>query len=90
MQHANREVGVPGHKNQNGEPGGSPFQRFYFRRRGAFSASGGTHRVRGVMVAVGVLSPVESTSPPQPFEQQFPSTPMTELWQAPLCNFHRE
>jgi hypothetical protein len=32
---ANRETCVPG-KNQNGEPGGSPFQRFYFRRRGAF------------------------------------------------------
>jgi hypothetical protein len=30
---ANREIGVPG-KNQNGEPGGSPFQRFNFRRRG--------------------------------------------------------
>jgi len=27
---ANREIGVPGAKNQNGEPGGSPFQRFWF------------------------------------------------------------
>jgi len=30
---ANREIGVPG-KNQNGEPGGSPFQRFCLRRHG--------------------------------------------------------
>jgi len=29
------------------------------------SASGGTHRVRGVIEAVHVLSPVESSSPPR-------------------------
>jgi hypothetical protein len=52
------------------------------------SASGGTHRVRGVMVAVCVLSPVESTSPPQLYEQQFPSTPVPELWQEGVYEFH--
>ena len=54
-----------------------------------FSTSGGTHRVRGVMVAVGVLGPVESTSPPQLFEQQFPSTPLLRVWQERLCKFRR-
>jgi hypothetical protein len=37
LRYAKRDIGVPGGgKNQNGEPGGSPFQRFYFRRRGAY------------------------------------------------------
>jgi hypothetical protein len=90
MQLANREIGFPGGKNQNGEPAAPRFSAFVFAVAALISASGGTHRVRGVMVAVAVLSPVESSSPPQLFEQQFPSTPMTELWQARLCNFHRE
>jgi hypothetical protein len=37
---------------------------FIFAVAALKSASGGTHRVRGVLVAVCVLSPVESTSPP--------------------------
>ena len=86
---ANREIGVSGTRNQNGEPGGSPFQRFCFCRLGAFRASGGSHRVRGVLVAVCVLSPVESSSPPKLFEQQFPCTPIPHLWQERLCNFRR-
>src|SRR6266851_7095286 len=81
-------LALPG-KNQNGEPGGSPFQRFFFAVAALISASGGTHRVRGVMVAVCVLSPVESSSPPQLFEQQFPCTPVPRVWQGRLCNFHR-
>jgi hypothetical protein len=40
--------------------------------------------VRGVMGAVCVLSPVESSSPPQLFEQQFPFTPVQHLWQERL------
>ena len=80
-------LALPG-KNQNGEPGGSPFQRFFFAVAALISASGGTHRVRGVMVAVCVLSPVESSSPPQLFEQQFPCTPVPRVWQGRLCNFH--
>ena len=34
-QNANRKIGVPG-ENQNGEPGGSPFQRFFLSRRGVY------------------------------------------------------
>jgi len=37
---------------------------FIFAVAALKSASGGTHRVRGVVSAVCVLSPVESTSPP--------------------------
>jgi hypothetical protein len=81
---ADREIWCTLAKNQNGEPGGSPFQRFCFAAAAFFKALGGTHRVRGVMVAVCVLSPVESSSPPQLFEQQFPCTPMPRVWQAPL------
>jgi hypothetical protein len=77
-------------KNQNGEPGGSPFQRFFLAVVAFISASGGTHRVRGVMVAVCVLSPVESSSPPQLFEQQFPFTPMPCVWQGGVCNFYHQ
>jgi hypothetical protein len=60
----------------------------FFAAAALISATGGTHRVRGVMTTVCVLSPVESTSPPKLFELQFPSTPMPHLWQERLCNFH--
>jgi hypothetical protein len=86
---ANREIGVPGKKPKRGT-WRLPVSALFFRRRGAFSASGGTHRVRGVMVAVCVLSPVESSSPPQLFEQQFPCTPMPHVWQARPCRFRKE
>jgi len=60
---------------------------FVFAVVALISASGGTHRVRGVMSAVCVLSPVESTSPPWLIELQFPSTPVPHLWQAHPSNF---
>jgi hypothetical protein len=83
-------LAFPGAQTKTGNLAAPRFSAFLFAVAALISASGGTHRMRGVMVAVAVLSPVESSSPPQLFEQQFPSTPMTELWQERLCNFHRE
>ncbi len=54
------------------------------------SAWDGTHRVRGVLNAVGVLSPVESSSPPWLVELQFPSTPPASLWQEYLCYYPQQ
>ena len=54
---------------------------FIFAVAALKSASGGTHRVRGVVSAVYVLSPVELTSPPWLIELQFPSTLMRQDWQ---------
>jgi len=88
MQPANREIGVPwGRKPKRGAWRLPVLALFVFAVAALISASGGTHRVRGVMVAVCVLSPVESTSPPWLIELQFPSTPMPQLWQVRPCNF---
>jgi len=78
-----------GAKTKTGNLAAPRFSAFLFAVAALISASGGTHRVRGVMVAVCVLSPVESSLPPRLFELQFPSTPMTRLWQERLCNFRR-
>jgi hypothetical protein len=90
MRHVRRggEIGVPGAKTKTGNLAAPRFSAFVFAVAALNSASGGTHRVRGVRLAVCVLSPVESTSPPWLIELQFPSTPMPHLWQAHLCNFH--
>jgi hypothetical protein len=83
-------LAFPGVKTKTGNLAAPRFSAFFFAVVALISASGGTHRVRGVIVAVAVLSPVESCSPPKLFEQQFPSTPMPDLWQERLCNFHSE
>jgi hypothetical protein len=82
-------LAFPGAKTKTGNLAAPRFSAFLFAAVALISSSGGTHRVRGVMVAVCVLSPVESTSPPQLFEQQFPFTLMPRLWQERLCDFHR-
>ena len=74
-------------KTKTGNLAAPRFSAFIFAVVALFSASGGTHRVRGVMAAVCVLSPVESNSPPWLIELQFPSTPMSCLWQACPRNF---
>jgi len=81
-------LAFPGAKTKTGNLAAPRFSAFLFAAVGLISSSGGTHRVRGVMVAVCVLSPVESTSPPQLFEQQFLSTPIPRLWQERHYNFH--
>jgi|SRR5579862_9404915 len=68
MRHvAKREIGFPrGPKKPKRGTWRLPVSALLiFAVAALFSASGGTHRVRGVMAAVCVLSPVESTSPPQ-------------------------
>jgi hypothetical protein len=88
LRYAKRDIGVPGGaKTKTGNLAAPRSSAFIFAVAALISASGGTHRVRGVMAAVCVLSPVDSTSPPQLSEQQFPSTPMRYLWQERLCNF---
>jgi hypothetical protein len=88
---ANREIGVPGGQKPKRGTWRLPVSALLvFAVAAPISASGGTHRVRGVMAAVCVLSPVESTSPPQLFEQQFRSTPMAHFWQVRLCDFHKQ
>jgi hypothetical protein len=82
-------LAFPAAKTKTGNLAAPRFSAFLFAAVALISSSGGTHRVRGVMVAVCVLSPVESTSPPQLFEQQFPFTLMPRLWQERLCDFHR-
>ena len=81
-------LAFPGAKTKTGNLAAPRFSAFLFAAVGLISSSGGTHRVRGVMVAVCVLSPVESCSPPRLFELQFPSTPMPRLWQERHYNFH--
>ena len=66
-------------KTKTGNLAAPRFSTFIFAVVALFSVSGGTHRVRGVMASVDVLSPVESSSPPRLFEQQFPSTPVRRL-----------
>jgi hypothetical protein len=48
-----------GGKTKTGNLAAPRFSAF-FAVAALISASGGTHRVRGVMAAIGVLSPVES------------------------------
>ena len=76
------EIRVPGTKTKTGSQAAPRFSAFFIAVAALLSASGGTHRVRGVMSAVRLLSPVESSSPPVLIELQFPSTPMWNLWQA--------
>jgi hypothetical protein len=52
------------YKTKTGNLAAPRFRALIFAAVALISVSGGTHRVRGVMVAVCVLSPVESTSPP--------------------------
>jgi hypothetical protein len=90
LRYAKRDIGVPGGaKTKTGNLAAPRSSAFIFAVAALISASGGTHRVRGVMAAVCVLSPVESTSPPQLFEQRSSSTPVGHFWQVRLCNFHR-
>jgi hypothetical protein len=63
---------------------------FGFSVAAPFGASDRTHRVRGVINAVCVLSPVESFLPPRLFELQFPCTPGVGVWQEYVCNFHKD
>src|ERR1700722_12208470 len=82
-----REIDVYGTKTKTGNLAAPRFSAFRLPSRRFLSASGGTHRVRGVLLAVCVLSPVESSSPPWLFELQFRSTPLPYLWQEYFGNF---
>jgi hypothetical protein len=77
-------LAFPGAQTKTGNLAAPRFSAFLFAVVALISAPGGTHRVRGVRLAVCVLSPVDSSSPPWLFELQFPSTPMTGVWQEGL------
>jgi hypothetical protein len=51
-------------KTKTGNLAAPRFSAFLFAVAALFSASDGTHRVRGVKLAICLLSPVESSSPP--------------------------